>query len=476
MENPLLKLPFGRSLGNEDLFHRFRETIRQYGLVHPGERIIVGVSGGPDSVCLLFLMGELAPLLDLSIGVAHLNHGLRGNEAREDQIFVKSLAQQLGFPFYTETVNVGSFAKEKGLSKQVAGRHLRYQFFERIAEEIKAHRIAVGHTLDDQTETLLMRLLRGTGSDGFQGIPIVRNGTIIRPLLMVTRREIEAYLKEKNIFFREDSSNQESYYFRNRVRKELIPFLMNRFNPNFQETLHREAFILCQEGDYLEKEARGVFKQCSVRGEGEIRFEGQYLLTLHPGLRWRVFRMAIRRLASSEKEIEFKHIAAMDQLLRGPGMGGLHLPNGLRIEKEQGFLVVLMKESTQSFPWNFPLVVPGVMDIDFVPVKVFSQITDDQVETHSETVAVFDWEKIPHPLEVRNWQKGDFFYPKGLGGKKKLQDFFVDLKIPRSQRSKIPLLASPKGILWIMGLRLDGRFLADQDSKIKLVISIQKKG
>ena len=459
-----------------NLLQRVRETIRQYGLLRSGDRIIVGVSGGPDSVCLLFLLREMSSSFNLDVGVAHLNHGLRGNEALDDQSFVLSLAQRLGFPFFTESVNVAAFAKEKGLSKQVAGRHLRYQFFARVAKETGAHRVAVGHTLDDQAETLLMRILRGTGSDGFQGIPMIRDETIIRPLLMVSRQGIEDYLRQRNIPYREDSSNQNCYYFRNRVRKELIPFLKAQFNPNFQNVLHRESLILWQEGDYLEKEAHRVFHQMRVQEKGQIQFEAQLLLTLHPALRWRVFRVAIRKIRLSEKEIEFKHIAAIDELLKRNHGGSHHLPSGLRVKKEQGFLMFLNKNQATSFPWKAPLMVPGVVDVDIVPVKVFSQLTKGPLDRSSETVAVFDWEKVPQPLEVRNWHPGDFFYPKGLGGKKKLQDFFVDQKIPRSQRSKIPLLASPEGILWIMGFRLDGRFLADRNTETKLVISLQKRG
>ncbi len=461
---------------NGALSKKVYATINRFGLLSPGDRVLIGVSGGADSVCLTVILWELASELKLDIAIAHLHHGLRGEEATGDQEFVGSFARQLGFPFFTKVVDLPSFAREKGVSKQVAGRILRYEFFEAVAKQINSQRIALGHTLDDQGETLLMRMLRGTGSDGFKGIPIDRNGRIVRPLLMVERWEIEQYLKERGIPFREDSSNKESFYFRNRVRRNLLPYLKKRFNPRIREVLSREALILFQEGEFVEKEAQRFYHQNGFKENGEVQFEIEGLKSLHPALRWRVFRMAVRDLPLENENIEFKHVLAIDELLEKNRVGSeRHLPHGLRVLRESKRLTFLRHQTFQTISSTFPLLVPGVVEIDFAHVKVTTQLTDEWVEKPSGDRAVFDWKKTPRPLEVRSWRRGDFFYPRGLGGRKKLHDFFVDKKIPRRRRNVIPLLASPQGVLWVMGLRLDGRFLANGETGTKLVINFQKR-
>ena len=470
--------PSGPSMDDTEdaLLQKVYETIQRVGLLHRGDRVLVGVSGGADSVCLMHLLQELAPRLEIEPCIVHFHHGLRGGEADEDEAFVLSLAQNLGFLFKVGRGDVASLAKEKGISKQMAGRQLRYGFFEAVAKDIHAQRIALGHTWDDQVETLMMRLLRGTGSEGLQGIPIQRDGFIVRPLLLTTRREIEEYLRDRNIFFREDSSNQQSDYLRNRVRKKLLPFLEEEFNPQIRETLYREAMIFSQEGDFVRQEASLLYHELRREEEEGMHFELKSLEILHPSLRWQILRMAMHSFLEMGQGVEMKHVLAVEGLVDKPKGHVLQITKNLRVKRDQTSLTFLGEAEKGSAPWAFPLLVPGEMEIDSTPFTVVSHLIKGVLPKTTGENAVFDWERVPRPLEIRNWREGDFFYPRGLGGRKKLQDFFVDQKIPRRRRKRIPLLASSEGVLWVMGWRLDGRFLAHSTTRTKLVVNFSKKG
>src|SRR3989304_8936645 len=236
-----------------EILRKFEQTIKRFNMLQKGDRVIVACSGGPDSVALLHLLNQIKEKYDLKLFVAHINHKLRGQESDEDERFVKRLAQNLRLDSYARSFDVARIARKKKLSLEEAAREVRYEYLNKLALRLRATKISLGHNADDQAETVLMRLIRGTGALGLTGMSIVR-GKIIRPLLQIKREEIEEFLKEQNLGSRIDSSNLRQDYLRNRIRLELLPHLKRNYNPKIIDTLNRTASILSAQEDYLEKE------------------------------------------------------------------------------------------------------------------------------------------------------------------------------------------------------------------------------
>lgn len=464
--NPALPHPLVRTV---------RQTIERFGMLKSGDRVVVAVSGGPDSVCLLHVFHALSKDLAITLHVAHLDHRFRGTESADEALFVARLAKHAGLPATVGAANVPAFCRERGLSPQEGARLARYDFLQRTATAVGASCIATGHTADDQAETFLMRLIRGAGVTGLSAIPPVRDN-IIRPLIEVTRDEVLDYAKQNDLTYVIDPSNTKPLYTRNRIRQEILPALKN-FNPRIVETLASEAALLRDEDEAMEAclalLADGILsreKDCVVLKRTEFN-------ALPKAFRRRLLLQAAGLLGAGQSPFSSSQLGEALAFMAAAQTGRtMQLPHGLTIEREYRQFRLGAKPQAQSI--SYPLVLPGITTIPELGIQVETSITalpfGDKENKNYQWQAAFDYDKISLPLTLRTRLRGDRFCPAGMEGRsRKLQDYFVDAKVPRQQRDTIPLLVSGNDLLWVVGHRTDGRFLAAPGTKKTVLIAIR---
>jgi tRNA(Ile)-lysidine synthase len=445
------------------------EVIRRHRLLEEGDAVLVGVSGGPDSVALLQALVDRSAALRLDLAVAHLNHGLRP-EADQEAEFVAQLAQRWGLPFFLEKADVRAYRMRHHLSLEDAGRRLRLSFFRRLLERHGYEKIALGHQRDDQAETLLMRLLRGSGQLGLAGIPAAAAGRIIRPLLQASRAQITAYLDARGLSAVEDRSNTDKAFLRNRIRSRLIPELERHYQPGIRRVLGRTADILRAEDEWLEALLASHYEKLITRcGDGRIGLDAPALAGLADAAVRRLIRRALSEVKGDLQRIGFAHVEAVVTLARrGSDAGPLHLPGGLRV-KRLGPRLVLWKalagrpaRPAEALPdYAYMLADYGVFFIEETGDAVrISELCVDRPPVFGPTerlTAYLDPASVTFPLEVRNFRAGDRFCPLGTTGSQKLKKYFIDHKVPRSERRRCPILLCGSRILWVGGHRLDRR-------------------
>jgi len=444
-------------------------------MLSPGDRVLVAVSGGPDSVCLLSVLQALAKDLDLILRIAHLDHMFRGNESADEALFVGELANTFGIPATIEKFDVPAYCFERGLSPQKGAREARYDFLQRVATAFDASRIATGHTADDQAETFLMRLLRGAGASGLSAIPPVREN-IIRPLIEITRDEVLEYLKETGISFVTDPSNTKPVYTRNRIRLEIIPVLKG-FNPRIVETLAAEAALLRDEDEAIELHCAALADGILERNENDLVIKRKEFSALPVAFRRRLLKRALDLAGADSAGLSQVQIdEALAFTVSAQTGRTMNLPHGLTVGREYDRFVLSTRSRTDAF--SFPISIPGVTVIPELPLTVETLFTDrlpmEPEDKNYIWQALFDYDKMGSLLIFRNRHPGDWFCPAGMGGKrKKLQDYFVDEKVPRRMRDTVPLLCSGEDILWVTGLRTDERFLPGPNTKRGLLVRLR---
>lgn len=457
-----------------DLFLVVEDTIKKYNMLNHGDSIVVGLSGGPDSMCLLHVLMELREAWGLKIYAAHLNHQFRGKDADEDALYVKKICEQWGIEVFVQVFNVPAYAKEKGLSSEEAGREIRYKLFYEVAEKVGANKIAIAHNMNDNAETVLMNLFRGSGIEGLKGIEPKR-GEIIRPLINVSRDEIEAYCRDKNLNPRIDKTNLEPIYGRNKIRLELIPYIEKHFNAYIMSTLQRLSDLVAIENDFLNDEAKKLLLKIAIIGENSIEYCINKMNDVHPALLRRVIRMGIEKLTGSLKDIEYRNVEGVLELLNKSTGAAVILPQNIKAYISYDKLI--LKINTQSEPVKYYLELENDKDniADFFDFTVrlttvdASQIADMKKDKYKVYI---DKDKVKHKLVLRNRLDGDVFSPIGLKGSKKLKEYFIDEKIPKEERDKIPLIADGKEIVWVLGRRLSEKYKITSDTKEAIIINI----
>lgn len=466
------------------------KTIETYRMLQTGDSVLVGVSGGPDSMALLHVLIALVPRLHLRLGVAHLNHGLRKEDSDCDAEFVASIARQLGLPNYVQKMDVRSYQKINRLSLEEAARHVRYDFYYAVAKTNGYDKIALGHHADDNAELVLMHIFRGSGTRGVSGIPPVRGEKIIRPLIDLKKSEILDFLARKKIAYISDLSNKDTQYLRNRIRHHLIPSLKSSYNPKISETLIRMASITRVEEDWIEDILNPIFEESVIEiNDDKIILSAQYVDRLHIAAKRRIFRRAIARVKGDLKRISLSHIESAIRLLKKKsGYGCLDLPDRIRIYLEGDNLVIcqeryalreLQSDARKSVTCDFEysLSEPGSIFIKEINTHIrFSVISSDGLPEcfHAgHQVAFVDMDNISFPLIVRNVRSGDRFTPLGMTGSQKVNRFFSNKKIPKIERIKCPVLTDGEGkIIWVAGHRIDEFFRVLPLSKIVLKIEL----
>ena len=462
--------------------HTLLKQVRQLGLLSPGDRVVVAVSGGADSVALLQVLYAWRAALDLALAVTHVEHGLRGEESLDDARFVGQLARRLGLPFYLKRINLKSLLrKRKGESVQAVAREKRYEQLQSVAREWGATKVAVGHTQDDQAETVLMSMLRGAGLAGLSGMPARRQPYVIRPLLHVSRSEILQYLDEKRREFRVDSSNESPKYLRNRLRREVIP-LLKTFNPGVVSVLSRQADILREEHHYLDEVAKASLESVEVRRtKNRVEWSRPRLLTFPLPIQRRMILLTAGTLCDKSSPLGF---GAVDTLLQHVvhGTSGSSVRfAGLDVVREYDrvtFVKAGLNRRLQG-EWSCAWSFPGSVRWPVTGQTIEGRIKDTKAipTRRNDAVAYLDADRFSHELVVRSWKSGDYFFPYGMGGRrKKLQDFFSDAKVHRTERSQVPLVVAPEGILWVGGYRSDHRFRVTGETRHVAVVRIRAAG
>lgn len=458
-----------------ELLKKVRETIKKYSMLSENDCVLIGLSGGPDSVCLTIILDKLKKDFNLSLNAVYVDHGLRPDEVEHEKLFCKTFCDSLGIDFFSKSVDVKGYVKKKRLSQQEAARELRYQVYEEISREINTTKISLAHSADDQAETFLMRFLRGSGLKGLSGIPPVR-GEIIRPLIEIKREEIEDFLTRPSSLiphpsppFIVDSSNLKIDYFRNWIRQKIMPELKNQ-NPALIRTIRRVADILREEDVYLENVVtKTLMRLISRRKDATVELFLFPLENMEKPILRRVIRRAINE-TKGLRGIDFIHIEDIIKLIKmGKSGDTLNLPKGIRAVKGYSTLLLTLKTPLRLKPRVFN--PPGELALKEAGIVLKAEVSENWDNGfNGKDTAVFDFDRLTFPLEVHMRQKGDYFYPSGFGRRKKLQDFFVDNKIPKDERDTIPIVVSGKDIVWVVGHRMDERFRVKKDTKRFLII------
>lgn len=453
------------------MYRTILDYIRRNRLFAPGDRVIVALSGGADSVCLLVVLNELKEELGLELKAVHVHHGLRGKEADRDRDYSRDLSARLGVSFSCVQVDAALYAGEHGMSVEEAGRHLRYQIFEKDRLDFSGTKIAVAHHRDDQAETILYNLFRGTGLKGLGGMRPLRD-RIVRPLLCVGREEILAYLEEKRISYCEDSTNAQTDYVRNRIRRRILPEIREEVNRRAGENILHAGEMAAQADAYLEKQAEKILK---ARGVGEMEASGlrpacgidaAVLLAEDNIIRNYVIRRMIRSVNESMKDITMTHVESAAALLFGSDRRQVDLPCGLIAVRTNGELWIKRKEQEEPVDKERDFLLP---ELDF---KTFPYKKGQEIPKNGYT-KWFDYDKIKCALSVRYRKTGDYMTLAG-GGRKTIKSFMIDEKIPKDEREKIPLVAEGSHVLWVIGYRISEYYKITDDTHT--VIQIQFNG
>lgn len=414
------------------IIKRIEKTIVQKALINEGESVLVAFSGGADSVCLLYALKNLEDKIGFKVLAAHLNHGLRGEEADRDEEFSKDFCKKLGVECITSNCDVRKYAKTHNLSEELAGREIRYSFFFSVMEERKIQKLAVGHHLDDQAETVLMHLIRGSGIDGLSGMRHKR-GTIIRPLLDFEKQEILDFCRRENLDFCTDLTNFETDYNRNKIRLDLIP-KMREFNPAVSKTLAKTAKILADEADFLEDIACEKAKE--LIDENSCRISE--LLSVHPAIRRRVVRKMIEAVKKTKKDISADYIDKVLSIAEAMLTGKtLNLGENIIARIEYDRLIIEKNKEIKGFSYDIFMNTPFKIPENGVNIRI-KECQNGSFKFPENAV-----------FSVRTRENGDRIYPLGMEGSKKLKDFFIDEKISRPKREEAVLVLCNSDIAMI---------------------------
>jgi tRNA(Ile)-lysidine synthetase-like protein len=472
---------------------RVLASIRAGSLLSPGDVVVAGVSGGPDSLCLLHLLHRLREPLSLRVHVAHLDHMLRGVESRDEARFVAVQAALLGLECSLDEADVAAYSRAHRLGLEEAGRVLRYGFLRGVALRVGARCVAAGHTRDDSAETVLMNLVRGAGIHGLRGLepvsrlplpsdypvePAAHEPLLVRPLLVLSRRDTERYCAALGLEPRVDASNESPEFLRNRVRRELLP-LLRGMNPGVDDALLRLAASARMDDDCLCSLADAVWQRDVLPGDSNLYLSGQAFLDAHPALQSRLVRRAFELLVGSARDVTAAHVRAVQSLAAGAGGKSVRLAHGVTWRKEADRLVAFVagKDPSTHGPLMpvepVRLAIPGVTAI--AGWQVSACIVDScAIPDNGGEEAVFDLERIGPDVNVRRRRPGDRIRPLGMEGEKKLQDVMVDCKVPAMARDRVPVVCAGRDVAWVVGCRVSEQFKVTPDTRSVLVLRFDR--
>lgn len=424
------------------MLEKIKNTIEKYGLIEKGDRVLIGLSGGADSVCLTHTLYLLQDKLGIKIYTAHMNHCIRGDAADSDEHFAAEFSKSLGIDCISEKQDVRGYAETKGISEETAGRELRYAFFERVMKELGLNKIATAHNKNDNAETILMHFMRGSGITGLCGIPFKR-GNIVRPMLEITRDEIEQYCEKNNLKYVTDSTNSETVYTRNKIRLDLIPKIQSEFNPGFINTITRNSVLISEEADYIEREADKVCKEIENNSISLDCFAKN-----HDAISRHVIMRMIKSSGIGDISAEYTQ-SVLELAKTGRSGAQISLPDG-RIAKIEYGRLIIGKNEEETAPFEYDIPIGKTVFIKEMGISVKAEISDGK--------DVFSGDENSR-IVIRSRREGDVFYLVGMEGSKKVKKYFIDKKITRSERLKTGILTIDNEIAWIIGAQRDRRFV-----------------
>lgn len=456
------------------MLEKVRAWIDKHKLLQNGDKIVVACSGGPDSLALLHILARFRLEYNSSIVVAHVDHMLRGEESAMEAAFVVDYCARHNLVCYHKAINVPQVIKETSMSGEEAARVVRYQYLRQIAKQLGGAKIATGHHRDDQAETVLMNMLRGAGSAGIRGIQPI-NGDVIRPLLSVSRAEIIAYCEAEQLEPRFDSSNFKLDYLRNRIRIHLLPELEKHYNSTVKDALCKTAVIIGDEHDFILKTVETMWPQVVKECENHLFIAAEPMKLVHHAIKREIFRHAIEKKQGTLTGISFYHVETLIEMLFNGRVGSvIQLPGSLTISKSYDGLYIGENPLSWAEKIEYPgqeLIVPGNTQLSKLGIQIVAEMTDTFVKSQP-CMAVFDVDDLSLPLFVRTRCVGDRFQPIGFKGSKKVKEFFIDEKVPRQVRDRIPIICDRQGIIWIGGYRQSEHGKTTDKTKKFLVLKI----
>jgi len=454
--------------------HQIRDSIVEQQLVKRGDTVVVGISGGADSVCLLSILSKIKDDIGISLHAAHIDHGIRGKESQADVSYVAALCELLKIPATIQYENVPAYRRRYRLSLEEAARNVRYSFLTDVVHRVNASCAAVGHTQDDQIETILLHIIRGSGIAGLRGLQprssLFISGmrkplTIIRPLLSISRQETEAYCRRHRLDYRFDASNEDTGFVRNRIRIELLPQLRS-YNKNVDDSLLRLSLLAADDIDFIEHQADIFWRTAAQIKDRAVYYDTETIRDAPVTIQRQLFRMGLVKLLGNARDFDAGHIDSMTQMITKPAGKIISLPHRLALSSSYGNLI-LAREGDVPCPLPalkemISIRIPGNTKLNgwYITARIMQATAKKKpiiYQHYTDFTAILDLNALGTKLVLRNRLPGDRFQPLGMKKSKKLQDFMVDRRIPRTWRNHIPLLCTEEYIAWVVGWQIDER-------------------
>ncbi|WP_297425676.1 tRNA lysidine(34) synthetase TilS [Clostridium sp.] len=465
------------------MYRKVLSYVKDNNLINPGDKILVALSGGPDSVCLLNILYDLKEELNIRIEAAHVNHLLRGDDAFKDEEYVIDLCNKMGIKCFIKRVDINAYSKEYKMSSEMAGRKVRYDFFEEILMKEEFNKVATAHNANDQAETILFRIMRGTGLEGLVGIKASRDNKVIRPILCLSRDEIEKYIKLKNLRPRIDKTNFEKVYNRNKIRLDILPYMKENFNVDIMQTLNRMALLLQKDNQFLENLSLSIYNKYCVESDDYFIIKKEIFKEEEPVVS-RALRHAITKFSKSNYDLEMKHIYIIIDLAKKNSGKVLDLPNEIYAENIYGDIYIKSRvekpfvTDKKEIAIDKGNICKNVIKFYsyYIELSVINNYKENNINLNQNSlIKYFDFDKINKIISLRTRRNGDKITPLGMDGTKKLKDIFIDMKIPKEERDNIPILCFDEKIAWIIGIRTSEEYKITNKSKNILKVVIQRK-
>lgn len=471
------------------LISKVEAYINQNKMFEKGQKILVALSGGPDSICLMHILINLKDKYKLQLYAAHVNHMLRGAEAEEDENYVKQFCTKNDVKLFVKRVDINKIVQEKGISTELAGREERYSFFEEIVQSENIDKIAIAHNSNDQAETILMRLIRGSSLEGMVGIRPVRENKFIRPILCLSREEIENYCENNNLCPRIDKTNNETVYKRNKIRLQLLPFLKENFNQDIINTINRFGKIAARDNEYLDKLSEDILK---IKYDKKDAYQGildNGLFQQHEAILTRCIKYVLTDISGVSKNFEQKHIESVIELQKNRTGSSIELPNNIIVVNSYGNIKIINKsikevENKDNDREIKEVILENIceqvseegINISFNKYSInISMMENKNIDfKNNSLIKYFNCDNINNVI-IRYRKDGDKIVPLGMTNSKKLKDIFINEKIPKDEREAIPIIQFDNEIAWVVGVKISDSFKVKGNTKKILQIKLEER-
>ncbi len=456
----------------EKSFNKLFNNIKKYSLIKEEDNILIGLSGGPDSVFLFHGLVMLREKIKFNLYAAHINHLYRGEDADSDEEFVREICERYSIQLFVKRKNSSILAKQDRITEEEAGRKIRYGFFNQILKDINGGYIATAHNKDDQGETLVQRVIRGTGIEGLTGMDY-KLDNIIRPILNIEKKEIIKVLEKHKLNYCIDKTNDQPIYGRNKIRLELIPYIEEKFNKNLKDTLFRMSENMKDDYIIINEAVEKQFKEVLlIQQEDRIELDIEKLMNNSKGLRSRILRNSIEFVKGNKVDVERRHINYLDDFISKNETGKrIDLGDNILGEVSYGRIIIRNKGRFKNYEYN---LTNGINYIEDLNINIKVKNSDAESITDSKTSILIDRNKIKGKLKVRNRREGDIFQPFRMKGSKKLKDYFIDEKIPKEKRERIPIICDNENIIWVGGYRMNHKYRITRSTERKTKIEIME--